>query len=357
MPQPKQLSWTQLRVGLLVLTSLIIFAILVFLMTGEGLFERKYLISVFMKDAAGLKTGDPVRLTGVDAGNVAQIRISGSQDPKRAVEVVMRILRKYQQEIRADSAAGLDAEGLLGQRFINLSRGSPGQPLIQPGGEITLKETPELSEVLATGADAMTKLNRIAGRVDRVMEQVESGEGSLGKILYDEALWRKANQTVNDARSLVAHAAAGKGTLGNLLLAEDLYTDIRASVTKVDGILEEVRQGKGSFGRFVYDPKLYENADQLMTRANRVVADVNAGRGTIGRLLKDESFYNRANSATERIDKIAARLERGEGTFGRLLHDPVLYENVNSFTLEMRGLIADFRKNPKQYLTIKFKLF
>ena len=357
MPQPKQLQWTQLRVGLLVLTSLIIFATVVFLMTGEGLLERKYLISVFMADAAGLKTGDPVRLTGIDVGNVAEIRISGSHETDRSVEVVMRILRKYQQELRTDSLARLDAEGLLGQRFVNITRGSPGQPLIQAGGEIKLKETPELSEVLATGADAMTKLNRIAGRVDRVIEQVESGEGSLGKLLYDEALWRKADQTVNDARLLITNAAAGKGTLGKLLMTEDLYNEIRSSVTKVDGVLDEVREGEGSLGRFIYDPGLYENADQLMTRANRVVTDVNAGRGTVGRLLKDESFYNRANSAMDRIDKIAARLERGEGSFGRFLHDQAFYENVNTFSLEMRGLIADFRKDPKKYLTIKFKLF
>ena len=357
MPQPKQLSWTQLRVGLLILTSLVIFATVVFLMTGEGLFERKYLISVFLKDAAGLKTGDPVRLAGIAVGNVAEMRISGSHDPQRSVEIVMRILRKYEREIRADSVASLDAEGLLGQRFVNITRGGPGQPLIPSGGEIQLKATPELSEVLATGADAMTKLNRIAGRVDRLMEQVESGEGSLGKILYDEALWRKADQTVSDARRLVAQAAAGKGTLGKLLMTEDLYVDVRNSLMKADGILDEVHQGKGSLGKFIYDPGLYENADRLMTRTNRVVADVNAGQGTLGWLLKDESFYKRANSAMERIDKIAARLERGEGSFGRLLHDPVLYENVNTFSLEMRGLIADFRKNPKKYLTIKFKLF
>ena len=138
MPQPKQLTWTQLRVGLLVLVSLTIFATVVFLMTGEGLFERKYLISTFLQDAAGLKTGDPVRLAGIDIGNVAEIRISGSHDPQRAVEVVMRILRTYQQEIRDDSLASLDAEGLLGQRFVNITRGNPPQPVIEHGGELKL---------------------------------------------------------------------------------------------------------------------------------------------------------------------------------------------------------------------------
>ena len=74
MAQRKQVSWAQLRVGLLVLVSLTIFAVLVFFMTGEGFFSAKYTLRVYLDNAGGLKKGDPVRLSGIDVGNVEQIR-------------------------------------------------------------------------------------------------------------------------------------------------------------------------------------------------------------------------------------------------------------------------------------------
>jgi phospholipid/cholesterol/gamma-HCH transport system substrate-binding protein len=353
----KQLAWTQLRVGLLVLVSLIIFGILIFLITGEGFFQRKYDLRTYMDDAGGLRTGDPVRLAGIDAGNVAAIRISGSHEPNRAVEVVLRLRKRYQDEIRSDSVATLAAEGLLGQRFLDITRGTPGQPVIPAGGEVRLKETPEISDVVSTSADVMVKLNRIAGRVDSIMSQVESGKGSLGKIIYDESLFKKANQTVDDLQGLVSYAASGKGSLGRFLLNDDLYTDAQKSITKVNQVLDDVQKGQGSLGKLLYDPALYNKSNQVLTRFDNLVSGVEKGQGTLGKLVTDETLYKQANSAVANIDKISGSLARGEGTAGKLLYDPALYDHINAFSLDLRGLLADFRQDPKKFLTIRFKIF
>ncbi len=357
MPQSKQLRWSKLRVGLLVLVSLIIFMVAVVLISGEGFLERKYTLRTYMDDAGGLRMGDPVRLAGINAGNVEEIRISGSHDPKRAIEVVMRVRRKYLGEVRANSVALLQSEGLLGQRFIDITRGTPPAPALPPGGEVKLKETPEISEVVATSADVMVKLNRIAARVDNVMAQVESGKGSLGKIIYDESLYQKANRSVDEVQRLVAHAAAGRGSLGKLLTSEELYDNLNSTLRKADGIVEDVRREKGSLGKILYDPGLYNRADQLLANANSVVEGVEKGHGSLGRFVKDEALYNRANTAIANLDRISERLEKGQGSAGRLLNDPALYNNVNTFTQELRTLVADFRQNPKKFLTINFKLF
>ncbi len=357
MPQTKQLSWIQLRVGLLVVTSLIMFGLLVFLMTGEGFFARKYTVRTYMENAGGLRTGDPVRLAGIDVGNVESIRISGSHDPKRSVEVVMRVRRKFQDELRADSLAELDAEGLLGQRFLNITRGDPGQPVVPAGGEVKLKETTELKDVLSSSADVMEGLNKVVARVDRIMTQVESGKGSLGKIIYDDSLFKKANEGVEGMNRLVAHAASGRGSLGRFLMTDELYNNANNSIGKLDRIVDDVRTGKGTLGKFIYDPALYNKVDQVAARFERIVADVEKGQGSLGKLVKDDALYNRMNAAAGSLEKVGGRLERGEGSAGKLMHDPALYNNVNSFSQEMRTLIADFRKNPKKFLTINFKLF
>src|SRR5438552_2659192 len=103
MAQRKQISWAQLRVGLLVVVSLTIFALMVFLMTGQGYFVRKTPLVVYLENAGGLKKGDPVRLTGIDIGNVDDITVSGVNDPKRAVLVQFHVESKMMDQIRQDS--------------------------------------------------------------------------------------------------------------------------------------------------------------------------------------------------------------------------------------------------------------
>jgi phospholipid/cholesterol/gamma-HCH transport system substrate-binding protein len=73
--------------------------------------------------------------------------------------------------------------------------------------------------------------------------------------------------------------------------------------------------------------------------------------------MTDDALYTRMNSLTERIDTLIARLNDGEGTAGRLLHDRQLYENLNGAATELRGLVADIRKDPQKYLRVKVSIF
>src|SRR5258706_11509847 len=157
----QQVSWAQLRVGVMVLTALSIFALMIFLMSGEGTFTRKATMRVFMDNAGGLKKGDPVRLTGIDVGNVQEIRVSGEHDASRAVLAELSVQRRYLNEIRTDSVASLEAESLLGQRYIDITRGTPDKPALQAGSEIQFKSRPDYGDVMATGASVLTKLNRV----------------------------------------------------------------------------------------------------------------------------------------------------------------------------------------------------
>lgn len=357
MAQRKQISWAQLRVGLLVVVSLVIFAVLVFLMTGEGFFATKYTLHAFMDNAGGLKKGDPVRLAGIDVGNVDQIRVSASHEPLRAVEVIMRVQRRYMEEIRGDSMVTLEAEGLLGQRYVDIVRGTPKAAAVPNGGEVRVNVRPDLGDVVASSATVLTNLNRVITNVNRITSQVESGKGTIGRLVYDESLYARAQSAVNDVQQLVSRAAAGEGSLGKLLLSDDIYNRMNSSVVKVDQIIDDVRGGKGSLGKLLYDTALHDQAQQVITRANNIVGDVEAGKGSLGKIIKDEAFYNRLNSATDKIDNIAGRLDRGEGSVGKMLQDQALYNNMNNFSVELRELLADFRKNPKKFLTINLRIF
>jgi phospholipid/cholesterol/gamma-HCH transport system substrate-binding protein len=159
MAQHKQLTWTELRVGLFVLAGAVLLAVVIFYVTGGSGFGPKYRLRVFLPEVDGLTIGAPVRVDGVDVGNVEKIEIAtlkpGEPKPKdRNVEVDMRIQKAYESYIRSDSTAGLITEGLLGNRYVDIDRGYVGRVLTN-NEEIPGREETALKEVVERSADLM----------------------------------------------------------------------------------------------------------------------------------------------------------------------------------------------------------
>src|SRR5512134_179144 len=120
----KQLTWTELRVGLFVLVGMLVLAIGIIYVTGTGTLAAKYGLKTYLPEVEGLNVGAPVRLDGVEIGNVEEIRLNPQPgDRSQNIEVKMRIIKKYQDNIRQDSTASLITEGLLGNRYVSIQRG------------------------------------------------------------------------------------------------------------------------------------------------------------------------------------------------------------------------------------------
>src|ERR1700739_4518310 len=96
MAQHKQLTWTELRVGLFVLAGAVLLAVLIFYVTGGSGFGPKYRLRAYLPEVAGLTIGAPVRVDGVDVGNVEKITIAvpkpgEAASKERNIEIDMRI--------------------------------------------------------------------------------------------------------------------------------------------------------------------------------------------------------------------------------------------------------------------------
>src|SRR5581483_5723212 len=114
----KQVKWSQLKVGITVLVASITLAVLIFLMSGTGgFFTKKIQIKSHFDNASGLRVGAPVRLQGVDIGNVSRIRIV-PEKKLTPVEVTMKITTKYQQALRKDSVTSMETAGVLEETYI-----------------------------------------------------------------------------------------------------------------------------------------------------------------------------------------------------------------------------------------------
>ncbi len=357
MAQRKQVSWAQLRVGLLVIVSLTIFALMVFLMTGQGFFSPKTRLKVFTDNAGGLKKGDPVRLAGIDIGNVDDISVSSDPNPQRAVEVSFHVEDRMIKEVREDSVASLEVEGLLGQRYIDITRGSLNKPQLEAGAEVHFRPQTDFGHLVASGDTVMTSVNRLANTLNGLADQVQQGHGTLGKLLYDDSLYKQASTTVTKLQGMVDFATTGQGSLGKLVYTDELYNRVDGTVAKLDGIIDDVHAQKGSLGKLIYDSSLHDEARKTIADVDSLVADAKAGKGSLGKFITDDSFYNQFKESATKLNDIAGRIDRGEGTFGKLSKDETAYNNFNGMSAEIRDLLTDFHKHPKKYLTIQLKLF
>ncbi len=346
----------------MVIFASITLAVLIFLITGpSGLFTRKIDLLAYFDNAQGLRVGAPVRLSGVDIGNVTTIRVVPSR-LETPVEVRMRVNTRYIEALRTTSIANLSTAGVLGETFVDITTPPPTrqEPLgatLQDGSVLKTKEQPALQDVVRASQTTLENLNIVVKRLDSIITQVQSGQGSIGKLIYDEQLYRRLNTTLNEAQSLVAQVSRGQGSIGKLIASDELYQKANAAVDKVNAIIDNIESGQGTVGKLIKDPALYNNANATIGKANQLMTDINAGKGAIGKLARDEAFAKKLDDTLTRLAEITSKINRGDGTAGRLLTDPSLYHNADQMLVETRNLVSAIRQNPKKYLTIHFRIF
>jgi len=358
MPQHERAQWAQLRVGVLVIVSLVIFAVGIFFISGQvGLFTRHYTLKSYLPNAGDLREGAQVRLAGISVGNVAKIKMSPFADRKRAVEIDMKLTSDYQDEIRSDSRASVETVGLLGDSYIDITRGTSGNQVIADGGEVQAVEKADVGAVVQNTNDVILNLTKLSSKLDDITSQIQSGEGSIGKLIYDQALYNKLNNTISTAQSLIDRTQKGEGTIGRLMADETLYKKTVATIDRLNQVIDDVQHGNGSLAKFISDPSAYNNLNRLLANGNTLVDEINQGHGTLGKLAKDEQFYDRMNSTLGHLDTITTRIDQGQGTLGKLSTDPTLFNNLSESSQSLKEFLADFRKSPKKYLTLKLHIF
>jgi phospholipid/cholesterol/gamma-HCH transport system substrate-binding protein len=357
MPSPAKVAWAQLRVGIMALVALSILAVLIFLLTGSGsIFEDKATLKTYMQDSAAMSVSSPVRLNGILVGEISKIEFTGSREPGKVVEIQMRIKRSYLKQIPEDSEAGVSAANLLGDKFINITKGRSSRA-IRDGGTLRAEAVQDIPELMARAGDLLGALQVSLRRVDSLLEDVEEGRGNVGKLLKDEALYDRVNATIEETRRAIHTLNTNQGTLGRLLNEDALYQDVRQPIRRLDNLLAALERGEGSAGKLLKEDALYDDARKALGEIRTLLADVNAGKGTAGKLLKDEALHRQITQLLARVDSSLEKINTGQGTLGQLMVNPQLYESLHGSTREMQNLLKDIRANPKKFLRVKLAIF
>lgn len=379
MAQRKQTSFSELRVGILVLSALAILVLVIFAVSGDiklpGL-SRSVIVKTQMASVDGLRKGAEVRLSGKKVGSVKEInfnQIPKSQDSQNNIEIVMEIDGMLDgtpttDRIRTDSKAVLKSAGVLGDNVIDILPGTTASKSIRDGDVISSSSQKSVGDIINAAQTAVGNLNNISEDIKFMTGSMREGKGSIGKFLNDESFYLNLDGTVRQAEKLLADVREGKGTLGQLATDQTLYKEASNTITRLRAITDQVgdqlNSGKGSLGKLLKDEKLYNDGSALMARLNEtssrldgIVQKIERGEGSIGKLVTDEKVYNDARDTIGKLNLIMARLEKGEGTMGMMLKDEKLYHNANNLSAEVTKLLYDFRQNPRKYLSVKVTIF
>ncbi len=357
MASPSNPSWSKLRVGLLAATALVLLFTLIFYVTSsKNLFADEKRLLTYMDSAPGIAKGAPVRLNGLTIGNVESVGFSGDGKPGRFIKIEMKVDSDYLPLIPKDSKVSVGAENLLGSRLIDITKGGASQP-VSPDGELAADASTEIEDLMRQGKTTLGAAQLILQRLEAIVAQVELGKGSIGRLLKDDELYDRLNLIAGEVAKTTTAINNGRGTMGKLIYDEDLYADVRRTLARVDAIAESVQSGQGTAGKLLKDPALYDETRSTIAGMRKVIDDLNAGQGTAGKLLKDDKLHAQLSESLNNLSVLLDNLNQGKGTMGQLLVNQQLYENLNGVTVEMNGLLKDFRANPKKFLRIKLGLF
>jgi phospholipid/cholesterol/gamma-HCH transport system substrate-binding protein len=346
MPRTRSLAWSELKIGLITIVAIGMAATLIFMLGGDtGFFWQRYRLKTIFTDIAGLKTGAPVRVAGVEVGSVSNLEFVGEQ-----VEVHMEIKEEHRPRITTESRARLGSVSLLGESAVDITASTRGAPIPEWGyipSEPAAASLADMTSKAAAGIDEATAL----------LKDIRAGRGTIGKFVTDDSVYRELERFITSAEQVTNQINRGRGTLGRLTNDPRLYENLDASVRNLNAVIERLRSGEGSLGKLLNDPAFANSLTSTTQNLEGVTTRLNKGEGTAGKLLTDTALYDRFNSVATRIDTLTARLNEGEGTAGQLLRDKQLYENMNQTMAELRGLLAEIRKDPRKYLNVRVSIF
>jgi phospholipid/cholesterol/gamma-HCH transport system substrate-binding protein len=326
--------------------------------SGIGIFSRKLSIVTYFENSAGLKEGAPVNLQGVTIGTVKSVNVMSAPDRKLTpVRVVMRINEKNAGQIKRDSKASLTTIGVLGDTVVDINSQFAVGPPIQDGDELKTLETPSLTDVVKASQGTIESLNVILAKMNSIVDNMQSGKGSIGQLINNPDLYNKLNGTVDELHKLTVNLNQGRGTIGRLINDPELYNRLNGTAGKLETIANNLDSGKGTAGKLLKDEALYNNLNSAVAHANSLLAEADAGKGGLGLMLKDPKFRADLSNTLTQVNTLVTGINEGKGTLGKLATDDEMHTNINRLLTESTDLVTAIRQNPKKYLTIHMKIF
>ena len=217
----------EFKVGIFVAIGIAIFMSMIFSLKELKYAQQKYTIKVRFDFANGIEPAAPVRVAGVQVGEVKNIEIVENREAnKTAVDLYVGLDKKV--KIEKDSEAFINTLGLIGEKYVEILPGTPGGELLKPGETLVGRESVPIEKLTEKGyeiasglGDTIKHFNKLVGdpetqvafketmldlrkfmsSANTVMDRVKAGEGTVGKLFMDQGLYDELEDFVKDLKA------------------------------------------------------------------------------------------------------------------------------------------------------------
>ncbi|MDB4914816.1 MAG: Mammalian cell entry related domain protein [Gemmatimonadetes bacterium] len=319
-PMARQLSWSDVRGGLIACLILAAVTIGVLEFAGFGaLHGNTFRLYAIVGQARGVLAGSEVWLSGQKIGKITDIRFrTPSADTSARIEITMEVLEAHRAAMRADAIAQIRAGGsFIGAPVVYLSPGTAAARPLQPGDTVHTRPQSDVEGAAGSFGVATREFPAIMKNVRDVATQLSATEGTIGAFM---------------------HTPAGPG---GAALAQTRVEFSRLAARMSSG---------GSVGRFMHGDLTARSA-AVLARADSVRILIASPTSSYGRLRKDSTLLAEVSDIRNELSNVRVLLDEPRGTAGRVLHDSAVTNALGETQLEMTRLFGDMKKHPLRYIS------
>jgi phospholipid/cholesterol/gamma-HCH transport system substrate-binding protein len=268
----------EIIVGLFMFIVLIALGVFTIVLSRENLLKKTYQYEFVFPEISGLREGDNVFLRGMNVGRVQQTQLDESKVTVYVtLDVPLTLRRGYRIEVVNAS--------MLGGKNLKVYEGPDNAPKI--GDKVTI--------LGMQPADIIEELGAAVDGLQAMIDAVNQGQGTLGKLLNDDTMYDNMVAVSEDLKAMSARVEGGEGTLGRLLVKDDgqLYEDSKAFMANLREVSQDIAEGKGALGQMISGgDDAYADMQSAMENIRSITEAINKGDGTLGRLVRDAELYD-----------------------------------------------------------------
>ena len=315
------LKITKLKVGITVLTGLVIFFILIVLVgTDEFYFSKTYNLYMAVDNVSGIVKGAPVTLGGFKIGSVESIDLipTGS---KNNIRLKLRLQRNYRNQITTGSSAVVTGLGILGDKFVDITIGKPDENPLPENYFIPVSTGNSFEELSKSLSPGINDFNHVLANIRQITDSIAHGNGTVATLINRPS-------TINEFGSVIV---------------------------KINSVLAAIESNEGSLGSLLKDKELYENLAEASSNLKTLSNELRNGKGTLGKLIKDDSLYNSINETAMQAKHLLSAADNDSTVVNGVLRDKKLYADFNNMLKDLNTLIKDLKEHPDKY--VKLSIF
>lgn len=325
------------RLGIFIFLGFLLFVVGIFMVGKRGdMFGSSFKVKAYFSNVQGLRNGAVVRLNGIDVGSVNSIQIV--PDTTGRVQVAMSISKDIQRFIRTDTKASIETEGLVGNKVVVLKIGSSTSEEVKDGGYIQTEEQPTFTAIINETQGVIQYTKEMTKSLAEITEKVNSGKGSIGKLLNDDRLYQNAADLTYQANVSLKGITKELQKVTDLfdklgVGVQDVVSNVNHTVTRLDTIMAGVQQGRGMLGQMLVDGSKYDStfsvtmsniqstSEAARLAASRLAENMEAlkhnwlfknyfeNRGYWDKAEYEDDINKSLNDLNEKMKEINARIE------------------------------------------------